>query len=334
MGTKHQHTHDHTHVHADPTAANKRTLLIAFSIIAAFMFVEIIGGIITGSLALLADAGHMLSDAISLLIAFFAIRYGSRAARATNTYGFRRIEILAAFLNGVTLIAVAGYIIVEGILRFKSPQTIEASGMLIIASIGLMVNILVAWMMWRSSDVKDNLNMRGAFLHVISDLLGSVAAIIAGLALLFWNVTWVDPLVSILIALLILRSGFQVSKSALHVLMEGTPANMDAEVIAKIILQHPNIQQVHDLHIWSITSGQNMLTCHLVVDAQLKIAETQEIVQELNNTLAQHQIQHCTFQFEGESHKYHSDLYCANTVHASANNPHDDVKASREPSSS
>ncbi len=225
----HDHGHDHTH------GANKKVLLISFIIITLYMIVEAIGGFLTNSLALLADAGHMLSDAISLGIALLAFTLGEKAANYSKTFGYKRFEILAAVLNGLTLIIIAVFIFYEAINRFQNPPEVASSGMLIIATIGLLVNILVAWIMMRGGDVEENLNMRGAYLHVISDMLGSIGAIIAALLIIFFDWGWADPLASVIVAVLVLRSGYFVTKAGLHVLMEGTPQNVDLDEVIKTI---------------------------------------------------------------------------------------------------
>src|SRR5690625_291960 len=225
----HNHGHDHTH------GANKKDLLVSFIIITLYMIAEAIGGFLTISLALLADAGHMLSDAISLGIALLAFTLGEKAANYSKTYGYKRFEILAAVLNGLTLIIIAIYIFYEAIGRFQNPPEVASTGMLVIATIGLLVNILVAWIMMRGGDVEENLNMRGAYLHVISDMLGSIGAIAAALLIMFFGWGWADPLASVIVAVLVLRSGYFVTKSGLHVLMEGTPENADMDDVVETI---------------------------------------------------------------------------------------------------
>ena len=178
------HEHEHTH------GSNKKTLFISFIIITSYMIVEAIGGIVTNSLALLSDAGHMLSDSISLAVALVAFTLGEKAANSKKTFGYKRFEVLAAVLNGVTLVFIALFIFYEAIHRFIYPPRVASSGMLIIAIIGLFVNIVVAWVMLRGGDTKENLNVRAAYLHVISDMLGSVAAIVAALFILFFNWSW------------------------------------------------------------------------------------------------------------------------------------------------
>ncbi|ESV48816.1 cation diffusion facilitator family transporter, partial [Staphylococcus epidermidis] len=196
-------SHEHNHTHG----ANKKTLMISFIIITGYMIIEAIGGILTNSLALLADAGHMLSDSISLGVGLLAFILGEKAADYSKTYGYKRFEILAAVFNGVTLVLIAIYIFYEAYQRFTDPPEVASTGMLIIATIGLLVNILVAWILMRGGDTKENLNIRAAFLHVIGDLLGSVGAIIAALMILFFNWGWADPLASVIVAVLVLISG-------------------------------------------------------------------------------------------------------------------------------
>ncbi|MCM3360017.1 cation diffusion facilitator family transporter [Psychrobacillus sp. MER TA 171] len=296
--------HNHTH------SANKKVLLVSFFIIFTYMIVEAIGGYLTNSLALLSDAGHMLSDAVSLAIALLAFRYGEKAANINKTYGYKRFEILAAVLNGLTLIGIAFFIFYEAFMRFANPPEVATTGMLIISSVGLAVNIFVAWFMMRGSDTEDNLNMRGAYLHVISDMLGSVGAIIAALLILFFGWGWADPLASVIVAALVLRSGYFVTKASLHVLMEGTPQNVDINNIVQTIEQNPEIHSVHDLHIWSITSGLNALSCHVVVKKEMTIGEGEKLLQKVEHDLAHQSIQHVTIQLETESHKHDSSILC------------------------
>ncbi|MGG0257160.1 cation diffusion facilitator family transporter [Bacillus toyonensis] len=306
MGHKHQHNHAHDHTHS----ANKKTLIISFIIIASYMLIEVVGGFMTNSLALLSDAGHMLSDAISLGIALVAFTLGEKTANYGKTYGYKRFEILAAALNGVTLILISLYIFYEAIQRFQHPPEVASTGMLIIASIGLLVNIFVVWIMLRSGDVEENLNMRGAYLHVISDMLGSIGAIMAALLIIFFDWGWADPLASVIVAALVLRSGYYVIKSALHVLMEGTPQNVDMDNLIQTIQNKEEIQSVHDLHIWSITSGLNALSCHAVVSDQMSIAESEQLLRQIEHDLQHQNIHHMTIQLETSAHKHGNSILC------------------------
>lgn len=304
MGHHHDHGHDHTH------GANKKVLLLSFIIITGYMVVEAIGGFLTNSLALLSDAGHMLSDSISLGIAMLAFMFGEKAASYSKTYGYKRFEILAAVLNGITLIGIALFIFYEAIERFTNPPEVATTGMLIISTIGLFVNILVAWIMMRGSDTKDNLNMRGAFLHVLSDMLGSVGAIVAALLIMFFGWGWADPLASVIVALLVVRSGYHVTKASIHVLMEGTPSNVDVQEIIQLIEQTEGIESIHDLHIWTITSGTNALSCHAVVNDQLKIAESEHILRKIEHNLQHKGIKHVTIQLETVLHRHDDSILC------------------------
>lgn len=314
MEQSQNHNHSHT--------KNKKILIISLTIIAIYMVIEVIGGLLTNSLALIADAGHMLSDAISLFITLMAFKFSSRVADYGKTYGYKRFEILAAVINGVTLILIAGYILYEAIERFQYPTEIASSGMLTIAFIGLLVNLLVAWIMIRGTDVKENLNMRGAYLHVVSDILGSVGAIVAALLIIFFNWMWADSVASIIVAVLVLRSGFLVTKSSIHVLMEGTPTNIEIEKVKEKILETDGVKAIHDLHIWSITSGLNALTCHAVIDEKMNVRESEIILQRIEHDLEHLNIQHVTIQMETQSHLHNDSIFCVAKVEPSAHGHH------------
>jgi len=274
------------------------------------MLIEAVGGFITNSLALLSDAGHMLSDSISLVIALLAFQLGEKAASFNNTYGFKRFEIIAAMINGVTLILISLYIIYEAIGRFANPPEVATTGMLIISIIGLLVNVIVAWIMLRGGNTEHNLNMRGAFLHVISDMLGSVGAIIAAIVIMAFGWGWADPLASVIVAILILRSGYFVMKDALHILMEGTPQNVNVKEVIEIMEKAEGIQGIHDLHIWSITSELNALSCHAVVANDLTVAESEKILRHLEHELEHKGITHMTIQLETGTHNHENTILC------------------------
>ncbi|WKA59239.1 cation diffusion facilitator family transporter [Planococcus shenhongbingii] len=302
----HDHGHDHTH------GANKKVLIISFAIITTYMVIEAIGGWLTNSLALLADAGHMLSDSISMGVAILAFTLGERVADYSKTYGYKRFEILAAVFNGVTLVGISVYIFYEAYHRFANPPEVASTGMLIIAAIGLLVNVLVAWLLMRGGDTKENLNVRAAFLHVLGDLLGSVGAVAAALLIMFFNWGWADPLASVIVAVLILFSGWRVTKDAVHILMEGTPKNMDLDDIIDTMENVEGIESIHDLHVWCITSGQNALSCHAVVDGNLSVGASQEILRNVEHELGHKGIGHVTIQMENNDHPHENDLLCQN----------------------
>ena len=314
MGQDHGHSHSHT--------ANKKTLTISLVIITTYMVVEVVGGFLTNSLALLADAGHMLSDAISLFIALMAFKFSSKIADYSKTYGYKRFEILAAVINGATLILISAYIIYEAIERFQSPPEIQSGGMLIVAIVGLLVNVLVAWIMMRGADVKENLNMRGAYLHVISDMLGSVGAIIAALLIMFFGWGWADPLASVIVSILVLRSGYLVTKSSVHVLMEGTPENVEVDKVNEKILKTDGIKSIHDLHIWTITSGLNALTCHAVVNEKMTIEESEILLRKVEHELEHMNIHHVTIQLETPAHLHDNSVLCIVKAEPSAHDHH------------
>lgn len=311
----HNHAHDHSHGHTN----NKKVLLFSFLIITIYMVVEAIGGYVTNSLALLSDAGHMLSDSVALGIALLAMIFGQKAANRGKTYGYRRFEMLAALLNGITLIGISGYIFYEAISRLSHPPEVATTGMLIISSIGLLVNLLVAWLMMRGGDTEHNLNMRGAYLHVISDMLGSVGAIVAALLMIFFGWGWADIAASVIVAALVLRSGYQVTRSSIHVLMEGAPASVELDALLEQIRNVPGVRGIHDVHAWTITSSQHAFTAHIEVDGALTLDETSVIREEIEHRLAHEDIQHVVLQFESLSHNHDRSLLCTirgGAVHA------------------
>ncbi|WP_033543391.1 cation diffusion facilitator family transporter [Planococcus sp. CAU13] len=312
----HDHSHGHTH------GANKKVLLISFIIITSYMIIEAVGGILTNSLALLADAGHMLSDSISLAIALLAFKLAEKAVNHSKTYGYKRFEILAAMINGATLIGVALYIFYEAVGRFANPPEVATTGMLIISVFGLLVNMLVAWIMVRGGDTEGNLNMRGAYLHVLSDMLGSVGAISAALLMILFGWVWADPAASVIVAALVLRSGYHVTKSSLHVLMEGTPQNIKIDDIIRTIQKTEGVRGVHDLHVWSITSGMNALSCHVVVGNRLTLAESERMVHKIEHDLEHQGIDHVTIQMETDAHSHADSILCTATSEPVHNHHH------------
>lgn len=303
--TEHNHNHHHDHTHG----ANKKALTISLILIASFMIVEVIGGVLTNSLALLSDAGHMLSDAISLAVALAAFKMGEKAADSARTYGYRRFEILAAVFNGVTLIVIAVFIIIEAAGRFINPPEVATTGMLIIAVLGLLVNIVVAKILM-SGDTHDNLNMKGALLHVLGDLLGSVAAIVAALSIMFFGWGIMDPLASVIVAVLISISGFRILRQSLNILMEGVPETVDFNRIIEKINNVDGVEDAHHIHIWSITSGMNALSVHIVVNGMLNVHETQKIIQRIEEQMKHESIEHVTVQVECKHHDHHDQILC------------------------
>ena len=260
------------------------------------MFLEFFGGLITNSLALLSDSGHMLNDASSLALSLVAVWFATKPASPNKTYGFHRFEILAALLNGVTLFVVAGFIIVEAYGRFFEPPTVASGSMMLIACIGLLANVASAWSLMRKGDVKNNINLRSAYLHVLGDALGSVGAIIAGLVMMIFGWYIADPIISVLVALLILRGAWGIIKHTVHVLMEGTPITVNPSEVKAVLENIEGVINVHDLHIWTITSGLDSLSCHLLIKDQ---EDDQRILQQAIQLIAERfKIQHTTIQIE------------------------------------
>ena len=261
MGDGHEHHHHHHH----GSAHNRRRLTFALVITATFTVVEAVGGLISGSLALLADAGHMLTDSLALALAVFAFAISEKPADRRRSYGYHRVQILAAFVNGITLVGIVIWILVEAVQRLLEPTDVLASTMLYVAIAGLVVNI-AAFLILHGGD-RENLNMRGAALHVLSDLLGSVAAIIAAVVIIRTGWTPVDPILSILVAALILRSAIGIVRRSAHILLEGTPEWLDvAELKRQIIDNVPGVSDVHHVHVWGLTQERVMLTMHVSVD--------------------------------------------------------------------
>lgn len=312
MSEHHSHSHHHDHTHG----ANKKALSVSLILIGVFMLVEVIGGLVTNSLALLSDAGHMLSDAISLLVALMAFKIGERTADTERTFGYKRFEILAAMFNGATLIVIAIAIFIGAIGRFINPPEIASTGMLVIAVIGLLVNLIVAKIL-TSGDTYDNLNMRGAFLHVLGDLLGSVAAIVAALSIMFFGWGFMDPLASVIVAILITVSGWRVLRQSLHVLMEGVPEGISLDKLTKVINEVGGVEGVHHVHVWTITSGFNAMSGHIVVNGQLNVHETQEIIQAVERKMKEIDINHVTLQVECKHNQHSGHILCDDVAEVS-----------------
>lgn len=303
--TNHQH-HSHNHIHTN----NKKVLLISFIIIGTFMIIEVIGGFIANSLALLSDGFHMLSDTVSLGVALVAFIYAEKHATQSKTYGYKRYEVLAALFNSVILFIISIIIIIEAIHRFLAPPEVQSQEMFIISVIGLIINIIVAILMFKGGDILHNLNMRGAFLHVLGDLLGSIGAIIAALLIWGFNLTIADSIASILVSLIIFKSAYAIAKSSLNILMEGTPNDVNLEAIIKTITQDEHIQNVHDYHVWTISNNMNALSCHAVVPEKLTIDECESLLESIEHQLLHLNIQHMTIQLETPKHKHDESTLC------------------------
>ena len=298
-GHSHSHhdhsSHDHGHAHGDDhgngghchtpkvNASNRWRVGLAALLTGAFMLAEVAGGLISGSLALLADAGHMLTDFAALAMAWWAFRFAMRPANKRYPYGYDRITVLVAFVNGLTLFLVAAWIIWEAFLRLSDPHDILVGTMLWVASLGLVVNLIVFWILLGAD--QENLNIRGAVIHVIGDLLGSAAAIVAGLIILTTGWMLADPILSMLVALLILRSALRLMKDSAHVLMQGTPKRLDSETVGADLMQHvQGLTRVENIRIWSLTQERVVMT--LTAHASTSI-ETTALLEAIRCRLAE-----------------------------------------------
>ena len=247
------------------TDGNIKRVQIALILTGAFMIVEVIGGILSGSLALLADAGHMLTDTMALALAAFAFRVSSRPADSRRSYGYQRFQILAAFVNGLSLSLIVGWILFEAVRRLMDPPEVMGPMMLAVASAGLLVNIF-AFIVLHGAD-RENLNIRGAVLHVAGDLLGSIAAIAAAIVIIYTAWMPIDPILSVLVALLILRSAWHLVKRSAHILLEGAPEWLDENRMqSRLIERVPAIDSIHHVHVWGLTQQHLMLTMHVALE--------------------------------------------------------------------
>ncbi len=257
------HSKNHAHVH-EANEKNLRRVMVALVLTGIFMVVEVIGGIVSGSLALLADAGHMLTDTMALALAAMAFHVCKRPADGKLTFGYQRFQILAAFVNGLSLLAVVGWILFEAISRFVSPSEVQGETMLIVAAAGLLVN-LISFAVLHTGD-QENLNIRGAALHVAGDLLGSLAAMVAAVVIIYTGWLPIDPILSVVVALLILRSAWALVKRSVHILLEGAPEWLDVQIMQdRIIAGVPGVCEIHHVHLWGLTSQELILTMHMSI---------------------------------------------------------------------
>lgn len=283
--------HGHHH-HAQATAGLK----VALGLTLAFFFAEVIGGFVANSLALLADAGHMLTDVGALGLTLFVAWFSRQPGSASKTYGYLRWEILAAFLNGAVLLLVSAGIVWEAIGRLRHPEPLQSGLMIVVATGGLVVNIIAARLL--HAGASHSLNVRGAYLHVLSDLLGSVAAILAGLAVRYYGWTVADPVASIVMSALIVRGAWQLVRESVDVLLEAVPPHISLDAVRAAVAAVAGVASVHDLHIWTVTSGMVAMSVHVVVpDA----ARHQAALEEIHAGMARFGIGHVTVQIEGQA---------------------------------
>ena len=305
LSHRHQDGMRHSHSHGR-AARSRRRLSIVLVLTAVYMVAEAVGGWMTGSLALLADAGHMLTDVAALALALIAVWFGSRPATSSKTFGYYRLEILAALINGVALILISLLIFYEAYQRWAEPPAVRSGLMMLVATGGLVINLVCARLL--HGDHQDDLNVRGARLHIIGDALGSVGAILAGG--LMWLYGWyaADPLFSSLISLLIIWSSWHLIRESTNVLLEGTPAHINLAAVEDVILQTDGVEDVHDLHVWTITSGREALSAHVIHAEAISQAE---ILKELRTKLSERfGVDHLTIQLETPNFEDETFHFC------------------------
>jgi cobalt-zinc-cadmium efflux system protein len=308
------HDHGHAHSHAPPTgtaaAAYRGRLRVALSITLAVMVVEIVGGVLADSLALIADAAHMATDALGLGMALLAIHFANRPPTGNRTFGYARAEILAALANCLLLLGVGGYVLYEAIQRFLTPAATEGSLMVWFGAVGLVANMISLTLLMRGQ--QESLNVRGAFLEVAADALGSLAVIISALVILATGWQAADPIASLVIGLMIVPRTFKLLRETLDVLLEAAPRGVDMAEVRAHILRLDGVEDVHDLHAWTITSGMPVLSAHVVVRSDaLSAIGHEKMLHELQECLGDHfDVEHCTFQLEPGGHAEHEAKLC------------------------
>lgn len=283
-----------SHAHGSKAAQHRGRLSIVFAITLTVFLVEAIGGIVTNSLALLADAGHMFTDVTGIGLALAAIYFAGRPASDSRTFGFLRLEILAAVVNAVLLFGVAAYVLFEAWQRLSEPPEIQSGLMLAVALVGLGANLISLFLLRGAQE--ESLNMRGAYLEVLGDLLGSIAVIVAAVIIATTGWALADPVASVVIGILIIPRTWQLFREAIHILLEGTPRGVDMAEVRRHILDAPGVADVHDLHAWTITSGVNVVAAHVVLEPA---ADPAAVLDELCRCLSgDFDIEHSTFQLE------------------------------------
>ncbi|MBX5462235.1 MAG: cation transporter [Steroidobacteraceae bacterium] len=293
------------HAHDHGASQSRGRLLLALGLTSGILLVEAVASFLTGSLALLSDAAHMATDVAALGIALLAVQLGTRKADERRSYGYRRFEILAAALNAAGLFVVGAYILWEAIGRLRDPQPIATTGMLVVAAIGLLANAGAMLVLHKGRH--QSLNVRGAYMEVMADFVGSVGVLVGALLIKWTGALWIDPVIAVLIALWVLPRGWSLLKSAMHVLLEGTPEGIDYRKVSESMLAVPGVSAIHDLHIWSLTSGVPLLTAHVEIT---KVAHWCDTLDALKVMLAQeHHIDHVTIQIEQDGHSC-GDAHC------------------------
>ncbi|MFD1677842.1 cation diffusion facilitator family transporter [Alicyclobacillus fodiniaquatilis] len=302
----HSH-HEHHHDEVFHSHAPAGRMGIAFMLTCVILIVEFLGGLFSHSLALMADAGHVLTDVFAIGLSWFALRQGERPADESMTFGYHRSGILAAFINGMTLIVITFWILVEAYHRLHQLHAVDSMWMFISAGVGMLINLYMGLGMRHEED----LNVRSAVLHMLGDAVASAGVIIAGIIIMLTGLNIVDPLLSIAIALFIAYGAWRIVRQTIKILMEGTPTNVDFRQAVTAIHHVQGISDVHDVHLWSITSGKNALSCHVVLDGNMTVQQSQRILREVEHQLSHIGIGHVTIQIEDGSHPHGDSELCA-----------------------
>ncbi|UOF89568.1 cation diffusion facilitator family transporter [Fodinisporobacter ferrooxydans] len=310
----HSHGHGHDHGHGEvfhshaPVGKMKQAFLFTLFI----LVVEVIGGLFSHSLALLSDAGHVLTDIAAIGLSWFALKQAEKPSNQNMTFGYYRSGILAALINGITLILITIWILWEAYGRFQHPEPVQSTWMFVSAGVGLLINLYLGLGMRHEDDI----NVKSAVLHMLGDAAASAGVIVGGVIILLTKSSIVDPILSVCIALLIAFGAWRIVKQTTVILMEGTPQGIDFQKVVNEIKLVPNIKDVHDVHLWSITSGKNAMSCHVVLDGDMTIRDSQAILRDMEHRLIHLGIGHVTIQTEDCDHPHeNSELCAAKEVH-------------------
>jgi cobalt-zinc-cadmium efflux system protein len=295
----------HDHQHGVGVASDRRQLWVALLLLLAFMVAEVVAALASGSLALLSDAGHMLSDVGAIAAALWAMQLAARPARGKWTFGWKRAEIVSAAGNGITLLVVAGILGVEAVRRLAEPPEVEGGVVLVVALVGVVVNIVVAWLLARAN--RSSLNIEGAYQHILTDLYGFIGTVVAGVVILLTGWTRADSVASLVVVALMLRAAHGLLRDSGRVLLEAAPEGMDLVEVRRHLLEPEHVLDVHDLHVWTVTNGLPTLSCHVVIDDScFRDGHAPALLDELQECLHGHfDVEHSTFQLEPVSHGAH-----------------------------
>lgn len=301
VSRRRKHSHE-AHDHSISADADRTTLWVALIVLSVFMVAEVIVSLLTGSLALLSDAGHMLSDVGAIGLALWTIRLAARPAQGAWTWGLKRVETISAAVNGITLLIVAGVIAVEAVRRLFEPPEVDGGPVLIVALVGVVVNIVVAWLVARAN--RSSLNIEGAYQHILTDLYGFLGTIVAALIIMVTGWTFADVIASLLVCALMVHAAWNLLRAVGRILLEAAPEGIDLEEVTTHFLELPHVQRVHDLHVWSVASDLPALSAHIVVDDEcFTDGHIPELLGQVQHCVAGHfDVEHSTFQFEPPHH--------------------------------